>query len=61
MKDNACFLDESQNVIYFGDFEEEQQFIFNIQSLLAVIAGKTSVDILGVTLNTDLTKKIPFI
>lgn len=49
-------LEDTQNIFYFSDFNDEQQFIFSIQCLWAVMAGKSDVSILAVTLNADLAK-----
>ena len=58
IKNNARLLNGCQNVIYFADFNDEQQFNHSAQALWAVLAEKSEVDILAVTLNTDLAKKI---
>lgn len=57
IKSNTRMLEDTQNVFYFSDFNDELQFIFSIQCLWAVMAGKSDVSILAVTLNTDLAKR----
>lgn len=58
IKSNTRMLEDTQNVIYFSDFNDEQQFIFSIQCLWAVMAKKSDVSILAVTLNADLAKRL---
>lgn len=41
IKNNARLLDGCQNVIYFADFNDEQQFIHSAQALWAVLDDKS--------------------
>ena len=58
VKSTAKSLDIRQNVIFFGDFEEEHRFLFDISCVWAIMFNRTEVNMVAVTLNTDLSGRL---